>query len=96
MKRFLDIVFAITHPRFWISNYKTDAKHDALINRILDINSPVRFDGKFVADVGNTRLWVSNYPYAFGHAYPVKDDDCVLPYRRTRQRLKRYIDSKRV
>lgn len=89
LKRFLDCVFAIGHPAFWLSNYRSSAKYDELINTLIDEGATVIPRGLYHVELGGVVLWASNYPYAYG--YNTASGDVCLPYRRTRKRLCEYI-----
>lgn len=89
LKRFLDCVFAIGHPAFWLSNYRSSAKYDELINTLIDEGATVIPRGTYHVELGGVVLWATNFPYAYG--YNTSSADTILPYRRTRKRLWDYI-----
>ena len=88
-KRFLDILFAITHPSYWHSNHVSLKSYDTWLNEQMDNKVEITFIDQRVAKLGNTLIWTSNYPYAFGCRWGKSE---ILPYRRTRRRLLEYIN----
>lgn len=63
MKRFKDIIWAILHPGFWIMNYPYSAEWDRILNEAMANNKFIPID-KCHAKLGESILWVENYPYA--------------------------------
>lgn len=90
-KRVKDIVWALFHPNHWISNYPSDEMVDEYINKIIDEDLIVDFDSYKARTKDGLRVWVGNYPHCYGSLYKTTD---LLPYRRTRAKLKRYLDEK--
>lgn len=90
-KRLLDLLFVLVHPGCWLSNYDADSHWDAKLNEMLDNPKfeALRVGGRFSVKLNGHEVWISNFPYAYGSLYfkDVKVD--VLPYRRTRYRLRR-------
>lgn len=93
VKRLLDCAFALSHPRFWLTNDHACPFHDALVNDLIDMGAPVVRVDDHHTSVGGVVLWTQNYPYAYGCiATPgVITAEDRLPYRRTKRRLYRYI-----
>lgn len=89
MKRFKDILFALTHPSFWLSNYESHEYWDAKVNQLIDRNEKVMMSPHgHEAIIGGYTIWISNYPFCFGYNRKALE---ILPYRRTRKRLRDYI-----
>lgn len=71
--------------------YRTDAEWDAILSQALD-EGRVEFRPTPIGDglwcfVGDCRVWINNWPYAYGSPHdPVRMD--VLPSRRTASRLR--------
>lgn len=77
-------------PAYWFQNRPTDREWDALLNHLLD-----RYEikcGDCVAEVGPITVWVENWPYAYGYAYPPQGF-AWLPMVRTRKRLRRLLQT---
>src|SRR5687768_18443591 len=56
-------------PRCLIRIHKTSKPLSKYINRELDKQTTIKIINKFVAQLGNQELWISNYPYGFGTVY---------------------------
>ena len=91
MKRLLDILFAIASPLYWISNEPSSNSYDNLVNQWIETDADVELVDKYTVLVNEHMVWTSNYPYAYGYLY---GKSRVLPYRRTRKRLKKFIEQK--
>ena len=89
-KRIIDIAWALVHPNFWVSVGPSCPKVDRIINKMIDHDVFVACGRYYAVTVDKHEVWVSNYPYGFGEIGNTKR----LPYRRTRARLKKYLDSK--
>lgn len=76
-------------PGFWMQNYPTDEAWDEALNVALDTHG-ITSVGYATATVGPFKVWVANYPYAFGRM----DGHGCLPKVATRKRLKRMIGDK--
>lgn len=78
-------------PRYWSQNYPTDLNWDAALNAALDKH--VVELGNYTVDVGQFRVWIENWPYAYGYLY---GDKKGLPKVSTRKRLRKAVgDAKR-
>ena len=77
-------------PTTWIQNYPTSREWDTALNLMLDNNFPVKRTSGYVITLGSTKIWVGNYPYAFGYPY---SGPKVLPKVKTRKRLLAYISA---
>lgn len=92
-KRLKDIVFALTHPAYWLSNDRSSSFIDALISEIIEKDLVVRLEHYKAITKGGSSIWVANYPYAYG-SMGLEGD--LLPYRRTRRRLRNYLLKKSI
>lgn len=88
MKRLSDFLYRLIRPNFWIQNYRTDYLYDDLLNGVLG-KSEIEIVDKFTVKIDGIEIWVSNYPYAYGHLY--HQGDRVLPRPRTRVRLQKMV-----
>jgi hypothetical protein len=79
-------------PSFWIQNHRTDPAWDAALNRALDLFG-VGDVGSHRVTVGPFKVWIANYPYAYGSLDTVRDGG--LPRADTRRRLRRMIAGRR-
>lgn len=89
-KRIIDIAWALVHPNFWGSVGPSCPKVDRIINKMIDHDVFVACGSHYAVTVDKHEVWVANYPHGFGSIRNTKR----LPYRRTRARLKKYLDSK--
>ena len=76
-------------PPYWVQNYPTNLEWDRTLNDLLDTNPVVKFSYMTVS-IGAYEIWVSNWPYAYGHIYGPSRVD-VLPKVGTRKRLRNYL-----
>lgn len=95
MKRFLDILFALTHPAFYLSVSTSTQKQDDLVNEIIDKDLIVEVSQYTAKLTDGSEIWIRNYPYGFGSVYDCSPilDQC-LPYRRTRKKLMKHLKEK--
>jgi hypothetical protein len=77
-------------PRYWSQNDRTDYEWDGLLNDLLDIEQPLKISDHY-CKIGDFKIWISNWPYAYGN---LEGSDC-LPSVSTRIRLKRELESQR-
>lgn len=73
-------------PRYWMQLYPTCRNWDALLNEALDHG--ITSLGPHTADIGGVKVWVANWPYAYGSPYRGFGSGDRLPTVRTRQRLR--------
>ena|SRR5690554_2577850 len=90
--RLRDWAFAITRPGYWLSNHRASKTIDDLVNAIIDNDLIEEVDQYKARTPSGMSLWIANYPYSYGSIY---GEFGALPYRRTRKRLRDYIESKR-
>lgn len=76
-------------PGAWIQNYDTDLIWDAALNKALDEKGITKM-GHMTCWIGNQQIWVSNWPYAYGHPYGSRERH-VLPKYSTRLRLREAV-----
>lgn len=76
---------------YFITNniFKVSKEYDKLLNDLMDKETPIevsyltmKFKDK------NFKIWIGNYPYAYGSEYP---SATVYPSMKTRKRLALYI-----
>lgn len=65
IKTLLRILFT---PDCWIRNEATDKKVDKLINKLLNEHE-IEYNGSCVGSIAGIKIWLANYPYAFGSLY---------------------------
>ena len=73
----------------WLQNSKTDWQWDELLNKALDQHGVER-SGSYLVKVGKIKVWVSNWPYAYGSPY-FPFERHYLPSVKTRRRLRDMI-----
>jgi hypothetical protein len=82
----------IFRPNFWLRNYPTDERWDKEVRSLLDSGFVPIANDCFSAQLGKYRIWIANYPYAFGSpTTAVGHGVDVLPSRKTQLRLYRLI-----
>lgn len=66
-----NFVFRLTHPRFWVMNYKVCWKYDKRLYDSIRECETVKHSGFSTVSLNEdlNRVWASNYPYCFGHIY---------------------------
>jgi hypothetical protein len=68
---------------------KYSKEYDTLLNDLMDQNTAITTSNFTISfETTSFRVWVGNYPYAFGSTYPI---DTVYPSMKTRKRLANYI-----
>lgn len=80
------ILFAITHPTYWIQNQPYNAELDKAIND-LDWNK-IKVISEYNAEIDGMTLWIANHPYS---SFYIGNR---LPSRLTRHRLMKKIEQK--
>lgn len=90
IKLYLIVIF---EPKYWLSFGPISQERDTLIiNGIIQKEEMTNFS-PFTCDFIGVRIWVANYPYAYGMQYP---NDWEFPTRRTRILLKEYEQEQRI
>ena len=80
-------------PSAWIQVGKTDWEWDAELNAYLDTNPPILAKDWAVVKFPKYNLWVSTYPWSYGHVWSWDiDKKAKLPSVKTRKRLRAYIN----
>lgn len=67
-----------------------DKEYDKFLNDLMDKDTPIEYRDSYMIKLKGTEsyIWTSNYPYSFGHTYPIPGG---YPTMKTRKRLARYI-----
>lgn len=86
---FEDILPRLIRPNAWSMNMPLNWDWDEYVNTMLDLGVVTDDDG-YTAQCGHTRIWVSNWPYAYGYLYTV-DTGRDLPQVRTTYRTARRL-----
>ncbi len=87
-KFFLNLQF-LFRPSFWLMNYSYCPIHDIKINNLLNKYSFRKYD-RYGAFLGDTYIWMANYPYSVG-MYEYRN--CSRPSRLSILRLrKKFIE----
>lgn len=73
-------------PCYWAQNYPTVRLWDDALNALL-AKGPVTEVGEHTCRVAGVKVWISNWPYAFGR--PVNCE--YLPMVSTRRRLRKIV-----
>lgn len=88
----------ILNPIWWRLNDRYSKRWDIELNRLIDQDNGVIdymsdnvlfFNIKF----GDIKVWVNNYPYAYGTPIAKGIPSKIRPSRKTIERLKEYVDS---
>lgn len=80
-------------PRYWFQSYPTCWEWDEVLNRLLD-KHPVQIQNHMVAEVGEIRVSIYDYPKSFGYLFSL--GSCHLPSVKTRKRLHKIVEKQRV
>lgn len=65
MKKLLSNLQFIFKPSYWLMNERYSKLHDDELNRLMDKYKFTRING-YTAYLGNTEIWISNFPYGVG------------------------------
>lgn len=82
-EKWKDFWFDITH--WWLSNSPTHYGYDAWLREQLAKPNPISKRAEHTVEISGYKIWISNYPYAFGGIYGRGPQ--VLPRKRTRKML---------
>jgi hypothetical protein len=86
----------------WVAYYR-DVNHiafiskeyDEILNKLIDKKTPLKIEyGMVIFEGTSERIWVCNYPYAYGSVYTSGQD--IYPTMKTRKKLKNYIQYQNV
>lgn len=87
IESFKDFFFTVFHVGHWFRNHPTDKYWDQQLNILLD-NKPTFTEFQaYTLRLNGVLIWVSNYPYCYGHPYPLMAKS--LPSRSTARKLQR-------
>ena len=84
----LDCIGVIFDPRFWLRNERVSREWGELLEAQLDV-SDISALGPLYANIGGVKVWIENWPYAYGS----RAHSSCLPPRRTAIRLRKAVDS---
>ena len=87
MKKLLKNIKYLFKPKFWRMEYPYSRQWDDKLNEMLDKENNVRVINEFRADVGGIKVWIGNYPYAYGNPELVD----IRPSRATIERLHKAV-----
>ncbi|WP_290494454.1 hypothetical protein [Hyphomonas sp. UBA4494] len=94
-KPLTDRLGVLFDPRFWMRTHNVDDDWDRTLAAALYL---VEHNAKTIEDVtdysatvAGMKLWVGNWPHAFGSLYHVPNGMQVLPRRKTAIRLREHI-----
>src|SRR5699024_2881316 len=87
MKKILKNIKYLFKPKFWRMEYPYSRQGDIKLNEMLDKENNVRVINKFRAVVGGIKVWIANYPYAYG----TPDLFEIRPSRATIERLQEEV-----
>jgi hypothetical protein len=96
-----DKILYWTHFGTYIRNFRTSKTHSQKINQLLDdpdtglILEPSDYGpGKFTVLLGDLRLWVGNFPYAYGYVWDFFErSNRHMPDRATVFRLRQVVEA---
>lgn len=83
------ILGVIFDPRFWIRNHEVSDKWSDKLEQLMQSGAPVEIYDDYLVKLGGFKIWIRNWPYAFGSQY--KYSFGPLPRRKTAIRLRKYI-----
>lgn len=76
-------------PNHWIKNVPRSKHLDYLALEIMEKGIVPDSITPFEANFGNTHIWITNYPYAFGS---LRHDKCYIMGSYVATKFKKYID----
>lgn len=86
-----DYVFRICRPAFWSQCGPTCDEYSAAMEEQIDARAPITRLTECTVDLNGVRLWVANYPYAYGR---MSDDPLErLPTARVRKKLRKFVEA---
>lgn len=90
---FSELIFRLIRPSFWLQNYPTNYDWSDLVEQLIDANAVITYIDEYkVMFNDDVAIWISNYPYAYGHPYYIRGiNGSQLPTARVRAKLRRYI-----
>mgnify|MGYP001153364166 CR=1 FL=1 len=88
--RLVNAAFRLANPLFWVQIKRTDYAFDAALRRALR-EHPVELVSEHRCAIGGAELWVSNYPYCFGHLMRGPECSRGLPAPLTRVALRKAL-----
>jgi hypothetical protein len=88
----------IFNPIWWSMNNRYSKRWDIELNRLIDQDNGVIYyisDNITFFDIqfGDIKVWVNNYPYAYGTPIAKGIPSNIRPSRETIERLKEYVES---
>lgn len=88
--RLANAAYRLVNPLFWIQIRRTDYDYDAALRRALE-EGPVELRSEHRCRVAGVELWVSNFPYCYGHVMRGPESSQPLPAPLTRVKLRRAL-----
>ena len=73
-----DLIWRIFRPAYWLMQQKYSEAWDRFILQAI-ADGKITRTSTHTADVNGKCVWVSNFPYAFGHGYS-KDENALRPH----------------
>jgi hypothetical protein len=80
----------IISPLYWIMNHGYNHDWNKKLNELLDSNNVDFLFSSYRVDIGDSDVWIGNYPYSYGTTKVMGRE--VRPSRRTILRLKKVVD----
>lgn len=77
-------------PGYWIQLHRTVAEWDAFLAGAIATGEITEIN-KHTCKVGGVRVWIANWPHAYGHPYDAGFPEDMLPTVRTRKMLRRAV-----
>lgn len=90
LQRALDILWVLWHPGCWQSSYVSCEEQDTLVNNLMMLPEAKVEATMHTVHIAGIKLWIANFPYAFGN----DGGSGPLPYRRTRYRLRAWLQAR--
>ena len=74
-------------PGYWLQNFPTNLVWDEFVSKAID-EDRVKAISQHYAAIGGMRVWIENYPYAYGRPVGVAGLSNILPTVKTRKKLR--------
>lgn len=81
-----------SHVKDW---REVNRDYDRLVNTLID-GDMFELERAHTIRAGSLRVWISNYPYSYGHPYDCGVSEHLRISTKTKRRLKEYVERKSV
>ena len=86
-----DRLGVIFDPKSWLRQGKVSHSYDDALNDAMDKQGVIKIVNQHHGQIGNIKVWIANYPYAYGFPAVQSLPPYTLPRRATAKRIRRLI-----